>query len=214
MVARLKPQPDTRTVHHVPQPASNRFVDIDTILFFFGQLREKSAAKRAAAKAEQGVRKQFKNAGVSLNVYDVVVNLSELDDPDAIQKWLDEFLHIASAFQTVPVGTQFNIFEGAGSAVDANEKAFKTGHMRGVSGQQPDTQAYPENTPLGQEHMRGWYEGQEVLKQRFMDMNAAAQQEEAEKKAAAEEKAKKKAEREAKANGAETPKTADGETVQ
>lgn len=219
MVKNLKapPRTDETVLPDQTQTKSNRFVDIDTILFFFGQLKEKGAAKKAAAKAEAGVRKQFKNAGVSLNIFDTVVNLADQDDPDAIQKFLDEFMHIASAFQQVPVGTQFNIFEGPGNAIDAKKKARDQGYMRGLSGQNPDDQAYPQNTDLGQEHHAGWYEGQDKLKAKFVALNAekAAQDKaDAEQKAEAAKRKEERAKAKADAEGRKVPVTADGDTVQ
>lgn len=194
------------TIHRAPVK-SNRFVDADTILFFFGQLKTKAAAKKLAAKAEAAVRKQFQNTGITLNVFDTVVRLSEQEDADAVQKYMDEFFHVAQAF-AVPVGTQMAMFDGPASVLSAKEKARKQGRVRGVAGDGPDTQAYPENTDLGQEHMDGWHEGQEVLQTKFKAHNEVVRAAEAAKKAKDDERAKKKAEK-----AADVPKTGDGETV-
>lgn len=205
---------DGETIHREPLK-SNRFVDRDTILFFYGQLEEKSAAKRAAAKAEAAVRKQFKNTGITLNVYDTIVRLSEQDDSDAVQKFFDEFVYLADVFAQ-PVGAQLGLFEGAGNAKDAREKAYQSGHDLGLRGKNMDEQAYPTNSDLGQEHYRGWNDGQEKLRQKFVHTAEANRQAEAEKKAKADEAAKRRAEREAKAAekaGRSVPKTEDGETV-
>jgi hypothetical protein len=193
------------TIHREPVK-SNRFVDTDTILFFFGQLKEKGAAKKAAQKAESSVRRQFKNAGVSLNIYDTIVRLSEQEDADAVQKFVDEFLHIAGAFNHVAPGTQLNLLEGPGSVVGAKDKARRDGYARGLSGQNPDDQAFPQNTDLGQEHYAGWLDGQIKLQQRFVALNEKVRQEEEEKEAKkleaaqrAEERAAKKAEKSGRA---------------
>lgn len=210
------PKQTGETIHREPVK-SNRFVDVDTIVFFSGQLREKAAAKKVAAKAEAMVRKQLKNTGCSLNVFDTVVRLFEQDDSEALQKFLDEFLHIASAFNQAPKGVQFSLFEGEGSVIDAKEKAFASGRVLGLAGLNPDDQAYPQNTDLGQEHYRGWQDGQEVHRQKFLQVNQEAREAEAAKEAKLVEAAKRKEERaaaKAEKEGRKVPTTADGETVQ
>jgi hypothetical protein len=209
------PKQTGEKVHREPVK-SNRFVDRDTILFFYGQLEEKVKAKKAAAKAEAAVRKQFANTGVTLNIFDTMVRLSQQDDPDAVQKFFDEFVYLADVFSQ-PVGAQLGLFEGAGNPADAMKKAFASGRDLGLRGKNPDDQAYPQNTDLGQEHYRGWQDGQEVQRQKFLQVNQEAREAEAAKEAKLAEAAKRKEEREAKAAekaGRKVPTTADGETVQ
>jgi hypothetical protein len=205
------------TIHREPVK-SNRFADFNTILVFAGQLKKTAEAKRLASKAHTKLRKQFKDTGVTNNVFDTFSRLADQDDANAVEKFIEEFMHIAKAFShPIATGTQFSFFDGPGNVMDAKEKAYQTGFIRGAMGDDPDTQAYRENTDLGQEHLRGYYDGQKVLSDKFLHINDVARQEEAAKKEKQEEAAKRKAEREAKAAekaGRTVPKTEDGETVQ
>lgn len=220
MVASLKPPPrgaDTVLPDQTQPAANNRFVALDQILFFAGRLAQTGAAKRAANKAHDAVRKQFKNAGQSMGVFDLVLKMSEQEDSNALMTFIEELLHVAQAFDMLPAGTQADFFTGKGNAVDAREKAYSAGRMLGVMGKNVDSQAYPPETDLGQEHLRGWHDGQAVLKKQFLDHNERERQAEAEKKAQADEAAKRKADKDAKAAekaGRAVPKNDEGDTVQ
>jgi hypothetical protein len=144
---------------------------------------------------------------------DVYEDFAKHDDPaEALGKYIAKILHIARAF-ALPVGAQADMFTGPASAMSAVEQAYQSGRTRGIMGQNPDEQAYPSNSDLGQEHMRGWHDGQKVLQEQFLALNEAERQAEAEKKAKADAAAQKKAEKEAK-QAAKVPKTDTGETVQ
>jgi hypothetical protein len=214
MVKSLKPTKEDGKVYRAPVPPPNQFPDFDTILYFAGRLAITGKAKREASKAHDMVRKQFKNGGVTLKVFDTVSGIIETSGIDGLMDFLKEFDHIAKAYNAPP-NTQLKFFDGPTAVLSLAEQAKKRGHMLGVMGANPDTQAYPENTDLGREHLAGWHDGQKVQQERFLSINEKQRQEEAEKKAAADAEAKKKADKEAKAKGEEvrTPKTETGETV-
>lgn len=205
------------TIHREPVK-SNEFCDADTMLFHAGQLAKTFAAKQLANRAHSKARALFKNSGVTLANFDIIDRIAEQDDPvEALDKMLREMLHIATVFIGVPKGTQIDLFNGPSSVAGDMNRAYDMGHNRGLMGLSPDDQAYQENTPLGQEHLKGWYAGQAKLKAQFEVHNERERQAEAEKKAKAEDAAKRKAEREAKAAeeaGRTVPKTEGGETVQ
>lgn len=163
--------------------ASNRHVSPDTIIYFAGKLAEAAAEKRLAAKAYSTLRKEFKETGLTLGVFDTVVRLVEQDDPDAVGSFVDEFLHIAQAFSMIPPGTQLNFFDGAGSAVDERERARKDGEIRGLMGKNPDEQRYQPGSDLHQEHMAGWHDGQGRLQQQFIAHNERLRREKEEREA-------------------------------
>ena len=204
------------TIHREPVK-SNEFCDADTMLFHAGQLAKTAAAKLIANRAHSKARALFKNSGVTLANFDLIDNISKQEDPaEALDKMLREVLHMATVFIGVPKGTQVDLFNGPSSVTGDMDRAYTMGHNRGLMGLSPDDQAYQENTPLGQEHLRGWYAGQGKLKAQFEAHNERERQAEAEKKAKADEAAKRKADREAKAAekaGRTVPKTEDGETV-
>jgi ribosome modulation factor len=217
MVTRLKPAKVAEGATVLPDTRPNDLVPHDTIIYFAGQLAKSYAEQRKAQKAYQMVRKQFKNSGVTLRTFDLVESFSEQDDPEALLDFLREVQHIAAAF-LMPVGTQFKMFEGPGSPLEAAERAEKEGYNRGLMGLSPDTQAYSPESALGQAHTKGWYAGQAKLAQKFEAHNEKVRQEEADKAAAAAAKKAKADERAAKKAAKDgepaVPKTEDGDTVQ
>lgn len=217
MVERLVPTSNKDDiVHQDIGRKSNEFPDFDAILFHAGRLAETFKARKEASQAHSKARAIFKSTGVSIGIFDLVEGFSEQEDPKAaIDKFIREALHIAAAFAIVPVGQQVDLFQGPANPLGAMEKAYKDGRARGVMGLSPDDQAYQANTELGQEHLRGWNDGQEVLQERFLAMNKQAAEEEAKKKAKSDAAAKKREDRLAKAKGAgEPPKTEEGQTEQ
>ena len=196
--------------------ASNSLTDIDTLLFFAGKLRQTAAAKKLAAKAHDLNRKHLKNAGTTMQTFDIAIRLSELDEPDAISKFIKELVHIAGAFNA-PIGTQITLFDGPASALTAIDQAEKDGYMRSLMGLNIDDQKYHVNTDLGRAHEAGWGRGQKALQDKFVEFNEKVRQEEVEKQAAADEKEMKKAERAAKKEGEAVrtvPTTTEGDVIQ
>lgn len=211
----LKPQ--TRLdekIHRQPPP--NSLPDHDAILFHAGRMAETFKAKQVATKAHTKARTLFKNTGITMRIFDLVEDLSQQDDPKAaIDKFVREMVHVAGAFAIVPAATQIDLFNGVNSAVEARDKAFADGRVRGIMGLALDEQAYHTNTDLGQEHLRGWDEGQKVLRDRFVAMNEMIREQDAAAQAKADEKAARKAERAAKKPAEVKAVVVDGkETVQ
>ncbi len=209
-VALKAPGKDADRVLPDKTAADNRFVALDQIIYFSGKIAEAQKVQKAATKVVRTLRKQFDNTGVSMEIFDVMTKLRAKDNPEkAIAAFIDELLHFGKAFALVPKGTQVDFFTGGGNAADANDKAFMTGRIRGLMGLSPDDQAYSPESDLGQEHLRGWHEGQRVLAEQFQAHNEAMAAEEKQKAEKAEALAKKKAEKAAKS----VPKTDTGETV-
>ena len=217
MVERLHPvSGKDDIVHKDLSRKSNEFPDFDAILFHAGRLAETFKVKQEATRAHTKARNIFKATGITIATFDMVERIAEQEDPKAaLDKYVREMLHIAAAFAVVPVGRQVDLFDGAASVLGDMEKAYSEGRARGIMGLSPDDQAYNPGTDLGNEHLRGYNDGQEVLQQRFLAMNAQAAEEDAKKKAEVEAKAKKRQERLDKGKSAgEPPKTEVGETEQ
>lgn len=193
MVANLASQakaPDR--VHPDLSKKPNRFPASDTVLMLAGKLAEAEANCKAANKAKKTLRKQLENAGQGMEAFDTFKKVIDHDDPaEALVKFMDEMFHLAETFYMLPKGTQVDFFTGPKNQEDILQKARQMGYMRGIMGQNPDEQAYPPNTNAGQEHMAGWYEGQEKLQKEFVSFNERVAKEAAEKKTADEAKAKK-----------------------
>lgn len=179
-----------------PKPGDNG-PSREDLLFFAGQIRLADEKCTETRDARKKLRQAAVLRGIQLNMLDWVMKVAEEDD-DTILDNLRTFKSYAQAFD-LPIGSQLDLFgtPGSGSAQangGVSEKAFRSGYQRGVAGLGPDDQAYPPMTVEGQEHMRGWSDGQKVNHEKLLKLNAEA-------KAADEAKAAKKAAKSAGAEG-------------
>lgn len=157
--------------------------DREEFLFMVGQIARANEALKAARDAKKKLRSHFKLRGVDLEQMDLAIAEKEREDGTTVDN-LRTFKRYCE-FLGLPIGSQMQLFDSPqGNGVSHEtilKKAYADGYERGVMGKNPDTQAYPEMMPEGQEHMRGWSDGQDVLKAKFVRLSEAM---------AAEEKAK------------------------
>lgn len=179
---------------------TNRPDQIET-LFAIGQIEVKQKAIDDAKKAMKELRNALVLRGHSLKALDVNMKAREKEDKTTEDE-MREIVRVAR-FMGLPYGFQINFLDEptattAGGA-DVAKIARDDGFNLGITGKDPDDQKWPPMTPEGQEHRKGWNEGQEVLKSKFRDLQdgmTVAEKEAAKVKA---EKEKKKADRAAKA---------------
>lgn len=217
MVQALTPAgKDADRVHPDLSKKPNRFVEKNQLLFLAGQLAEAKIAKANAGKVVDAIRKQMKNAGQGMKAFDTFMSVAEKGDVTAVLKMVDEIMYLAEVFALVPKGTQVDFFKGPSSAEDVLKKAYDMGYVRSLLGQSPDEQAYPNNSDVGQEHLKGWHDGQEVRQREFVDHNERMAKAAAERKAAADKKAadaEQKAKDEAEKAAKSEKKDGGGETT-
>lgn len=174
------------------KPGDN--IDIDTILFFAGQIRQKKALVQAAQKNLGMARKRAINAGLVMQELLEAMADADMDPVDVAAKYARRKQY-AQALGT-PIGTQFSLFDqprtGILSHDELCEKAYQTGKVRGLMGENVDEQAYPPGTEFNKHHVEGWQAGQAVVLERIGQLESAEEAEAAAKKKKAEEKAGKK----------------------
>lgn len=201
--------PETATIDHkdtvhpdltkAPHDASNG-PDRDAFLISIGHHAKLKEAERAAKANTKKFRQYLTNTGYNLKAFDLAIEEMDKEDGTTLDNLRD--LKRYFEFLDLPIGYQFSFLDSASSAVkppaDVMAQAFLDGRERGLMGQNPDDQKWLPMTPEGQEHLRGWHDGQGVLLAKFRDIEAGmTEAERAELKAQAE-KARKKAERAAK----------------
>lgn len=179
---------------------NERFGSINDVIFYAGRVDEQEAKVKAEKKQLDLIRKFAVNAGIAIEDLDAVrKDLTE--DPAVVQE-----REMRRAYYAKALGLkrgQLDLFaDQAPAAPDPVDLAKERGFMLGLAGKNPDTQAYPENTPAGQAHLDGWGDGQHQLRQKFLQLNekitetqGAAEREKSAKEAQA---AARKAKREAK----------------
>lgn len=168
-------------------------VSRDTCLFFVGQLKAADKILADARAERKKLRSTMKLQGIDLEILDKVLSLQKQEDTTNLlqQKTLKRY----AEFLGMPLGSQMQLFDSPQSGVSFSQeailkKAYDEGRERGLMGQNPDYQAYPEISPEGQEHTRGWNEGQESLASRIKDLKSIQA---AEEKARAAKRAAKNA---------------------
>ena len=173
--------------------ANSNGPDRDEFLFMVGQLESADSKVKEARDGRKKLRQHFSNRGVNLDAMDLA--MAELDKEDGTT--LDNLRDLKRYFEflNLPIGHQFSFLDHASPvvrpAIDVLAQAYNDGRERGIKGLNTDDQKWMPMTPEGQEHLRGWTDGQKVHHAKFRDLATGLTEAEA-------AEAKKKAERAAK----------------
>lgn len=197
----LKPQtkkkakPDLSKAHVLhPQNPANGPSD-DLVLVFAGRLIEQEAIIKAGRNKLKTIRQQASNAGITLKRLERAQIAADGEGIDKLIEEYQETLRYAGILMGAPVGEQLELLrtDTKGSQEDLVYAAFHKGRVRALLKQPPDDQAYPPHTDLGQEHLKGWNDGEEqrILQEKLTENSEAAAAEEKQK--AADKKNAKKA---------------------
>lgn len=150
-------------------------VDAETVLLYLGQIQQEQAL---VAKAKQRLNKIWKlaiNAGIVRKDLELVLKFADMD-ADTVLGTLQRIQQYAKWLE-VPIGSQLSLFEipssGILSSDEIAQRAYRAGYVLGVQGKNPDDQAYPPLTDLGQKHMEGWNAGQKVHLDRIQPITIA-----------------------------------------
>lgn len=177
-----------------PHPPNSDLPQHDKIVFFAGKMDEIEVDEEKIKDRKKRLKQQMMNQGIEVGMMKRVRD-DLLQDPETVLEREAAYRHYMLAFDS-PVGTQLSLFPAAAgkrelSQKELLDKAFKRGYVLGVNGKDPDEQAYPIHTDLGQEHRRGWQAGQKVNTDYLLMIN---EQSDAEEENEAQEKEKKVAE--------------------
>ncbi len=204
--ARLK-EHEGKTLPDLSAPANeatpSNGPDRDEFLFAIGHQRKLQQAIDEAKAVLKKFRNHLKLRGFNLAMMDAAIGEADREDGTTISNMRD--LKRYYEFMGLPIGHQFSLFDtpqAANSNGDLLARAFAEGRDRGVRGDFPDEQKWLPVTPEGQEHQRGWAEGQQVHLSKFkvLEVSLAEAEKLAEAKAA-----KKAAKSKAKADEPEEP---------
>lgn len=175
-----------------PQESASNGPDRDEFLFSIGHQKKLQQAIDDAKLGMKRFRNSLKLRGFNLKMMDLAIEEADREDGTTISNMRD--LKRYYEFMNLPIGHQFALFDTP-QAANANvnddlmAKAFAEGRERGVKGEFPDEQKWLPVSPEGQEHQRGWAEGQAVHLAKFKSLTEAL----AESDKIAEAKAAKKA---------------------
>lgn len=184
-------KPDLSKVHVLHPKAPANGPSDDMVLIFAGKIIEQNAILKAGRNKLKSIRQQAKNAGVTLQRLERAQAFADGNGIEALIEEYQETMRYTGILMGAPVGEQLEFFatgNKSGSQEDLVYAAFHKGRTRALLGQEPDSQAYPPSTDLGQEHLKGWNDGDQ---QRHLQEKLTENSEAEAAKAAAEKKAKK-----------------------
>lgn len=141
--------------------------------FLKGQLALAQAEKKAADKKLKRVRQECMNRGVALKEFDRVQKIKDVA-PETVLDNERTFAQYA-AWEGLPYGLQVTFHDkprvdrSKAGETNLEERAFAEGRRLALEGLEPDTEAWMEMSPEGQQHLAGHAEGrrehQEMLRE-------------------------------------------------
>lgn len=184
MESLTKPKSGSRRKVHKDQSApakaatigdNNPPLDQEGFLVWLGKFKQEDALFALARKRRDKVRKLAKNAGVELQIMDRIIKEEE-QDPDIILRWMKTY-RMYSEWAMSPIGQQLSLFDIPNSSLLSHEerlkKAQRAGYALGLTGKDPDKDAYPPDHEFHQIHMEGWHNGQRILLERIKPIDDA-----------------------------------------
>lgn len=149
--------------------------DANTLLVYLGKIEIEEAKVAAAKKRLAKVWKLAINDGIVRK--DLALVRSFMDqDPDTVLQTISRLKSYAE-WLDVPIGKQLSIFDVPTSSIlkpdEQADKAYRAGFVLGITGKNPDSQAYPADHEWHQQHMEGWHAGQKMLLDRIGTIDMA-----------------------------------------
>jgi hypothetical protein len=150
-------------------------VDADTVLLFLGKIQQEEAKVAAVKKRLNKVWKLALNAGIVRKDLELVRKFAD-QDPDTVLATIGRIRQYAQ-WLDVPIGSQLSLFEIPTSSIlssaELGERAYRAGYVLGITGKNPDDEAYPLGHEHRTRHHDGWSAGQKVLLDRIQPIDIA-----------------------------------------
>lgn len=155
--------------------AGSNSVDADTVLVFLAKIQQEEAKVAAAKKRLSKAWKLALNAGIVRKDLELVRKFAD-QDPETVLATIARIKQYAQ-WLDVPIGSQLSLFDVPTSSILSNaeigERAYRSGYLLGITGKNPDEDAYPMNHEHRTQHHEGWSAGQKVLLDRIQPINIA-----------------------------------------
>ena len=155
--------------------AASNAPDADTVLVFLGRIRQEEARVAVAKKRLGKLWKLALNAGIVRKDLELVRKFAD-QDPDSVLATIGRIRQYAQ-WLDVPVGSQLSLLDIPASSIlssdELGERAFRAGYVLGITGLNPDDDAYPMAHEHRSSHQDGWSAGQKVLLDRIQPIDIA-----------------------------------------
>lgn len=144
--------------------------DRETFHFHLGEIEKADAFVAVARKARKEKRRLASDAGIILHDLDTVMKMRE-EEPETVQEGIKRLATYAYWAGLAP-GVQADLFTAADKRADKEKIAEEQGYVDGLEGKTAEGERYDAANPIGQARLRGWNRGQDVVKARFIKINA------------------------------------------
>lgn len=148
-------------------PVGDNLPDRETFHYFVGLIDAEDAKVDAARQARKDVRRRATDAGLSLEVIDLLRKKRD-KEYDTAGGWIQSLMQ-AFKWMGLPVAVQPNLFPEDAKIQSLNERAEEEGRIDGLEGKTAEGDRYDPTTETGQARLRGWNEGQRIIRERFID---------------------------------------------
>jgi ribosome modulation factor len=153
------PEPQAQTGHNSGEltPAEKSALRMHHIRQLLGiadklkPIMDERKKARALAKAD----------GFKLSEIDAGIRLATMEDQSIFVDEIKELIEIAKAFNALPPGEQGDLFP---DRRPVDERSFDEGKVAGLAGKDPEP-PYGTDSEQGQAWMRGWHEGQRIMRE-------------------------------------------------
>jgi len=184
------PKKSKRTKHAdlegkpAPEPTN---VDMNTVLFYVGQMDQQEAAVALQRQRLKKIRKAAESAGIVLKDLDRARKMRD----ELSETTLDSMKRMASyaKWLEIPIGTQLSFVDTL-STIPKNEelaeRAERQGFTDGIMGKDQDWQAYPPDNEFHQRYLTGWHRAQDEFRARIQPLQMSLDNDGAEEKAKAD----------------------------
>lgn len=185
MAKRATPQPRKEPLRTVPRkpaaaaapkkPPETNAADLEAFHYHKGCILRAQEAVEMVKKTLKTERRRASDAGINLGDLDFALKMRE-EEPETVQATIRRIAQYASWMGLAP-GIQADLFEAADEAADLQKVAEQEGYVDGLEGKTPEGDRYDIANPVGQSRLDGWYRGQAVVKERWLDKQEPAEPE-------------------------------------
>lgn len=180
------------TIHKTPSAIGHNGLDQETFHIHLGQILKAKAQVEAVKKILKTARRAAQDNGLNLADLDEAMSMRDME-PETVQETIRRKAQYAAWMGLAP-GIQPDMFTVADAKEDDEKAAEQEGYIDGLEGVTAKGERFDTSNPLGRARLKGWNRGQDVLKERMVQMTADAKAKEKEKKMAKEKKTETKKE--------------------
>lgn len=152
-----------------PAPPSNA-PDRETFHYFVGLIDIEDGKVAAARKARKDVRRRASDAGLSLEIVDLLRRKRD-KEAETAGSWIQSLME-GFKWMGLKAAVQLSLFPEEHEKQSVTDRAEMEGYVDGLEGKSAVGDRYEATNELSQARLKGWHRGQAVIQKRFIDKQA------------------------------------------